>query len=83
VVRWWSSTLEQGPRVDAPSIVAAVEGELRRLQTDHLDLIQLHWPDRYVPTFGAHQYHPEVMRQPCSVVAFGLMQWRDSAKGAV
>ncbi|MDR3497162.1 MAG: aldo/keto reductase [Ancalomicrobiaceae bacterium] len=26
-----------------------VEGSLRRLQTDHLDLLQLHWPDHAVP----------------------------------
>lgn len=29
------------PRVDAPSIVAALEGELRRLQTDYVDLLQV------------------------------------------
>ncbi len=34
------------PRLDGPSIVAACEAELRRLRTDHIDLLQLHWPDR-------------------------------------
>lgn len=62
--------------MDAASIAAAVEGELRRLQTDHVDLLQLHWPDRYVPSFGAHQYHPEVNPQPCLVLALRL---RDGA----
>ena len=56
----------QGPRVDASNIAAAVDGELRRLQTDHLDLLQIHWPDRYVPTFGAHQYRPEVNNPPAT-----------------
>ena len=30
----------------------AIEGSLRRLQTDYIDLYQLHWPERKVPKFG-------------------------------
>lgn len=32
----------------------AVEGSLKRLQTDYIDLYQLHWPDRGVSQFGAN-----------------------------
>lgn len=45
-------------RLDAKSIKAATEAELRRFNTDYIDLMQTHWPDRYIPTFGAVIYDP-------------------------
>ncbi|KAK9906488.1 hypothetical protein WJX75_002747 [Coccomyxa subellipsoidea] len=52
--------IRDGPAaLDAPAITAAIDGSLQRLQTDYIDLYQLHWPDRYVPMFGEVQYHPE------------------------
>jgi aryl-alcohol dehydrogenase-like predicted oxidoreductase len=46
------------PALDAANIRAAVEGSLRRLQTDTIDLYQLHWPERNQPMFGQWQFDP-------------------------
>lgn len=39
-------------RLDTDSVKMACEASLRRLQTDRIDLLQIHWPDRYLPVFG-------------------------------
>ncbi|KAK6929778.1 NADP-dependent oxidoreductase domain [Dillenia turbinata] len=43
-------------RVDAANIRESVEKSLKRLDTDYIDLLQIHWPDRYVPLFGELMY---------------------------
>lgn len=43
------SPSEQTPK----QIQEAVDSSLKRLQTDYIDLYQLHWPDRPVSMFGA------------------------------
>ena len=42
------------PKLIARDINEAVDGSLRRLKTDVIDLYQVHWPDRKMPQFGGN-----------------------------
>ena len=43
-------------RLTAKQMELSVECSLERLQTDYIDVLQLHWPDRYVSLFGGVPY---------------------------
>jgi aryl-alcohol dehydrogenase-like predicted oxidoreductase len=55
-------------RVTKKTIPWALEDSLKRLQTDYIDLYQIHWPERYVPAFGEWQYDPAKEREATPIV---------------
>jgi aryl-alcohol dehydrogenase-like predicted oxidoreductase len=58
VMTWFRKDGSPG-RLTRAQLTEAIDGSLARLQTDYIDLYQLHWPDRAMP-FGANptRYDP-------------------------
>jgi aryl-alcohol dehydrogenase-like predicted oxidoreductase len=51
----------------AADIVQACDDSLTRLRTDHIDLYQIHWPNRNAPAFGAVYFDPKYDKEYTSI----------------
>ncbi|MBT8440076.1 MAG: aldo/keto reductase [Gammaproteobacteria bacterium] len=46
--------IREGKDITGEAVIASVDASLQRLQTDYIDLYQLHWPNRLSPHFSKH-----------------------------
>ena len=54
----------EATRLSREQILYSVDESLKRLGTDHVDLLQLHWPDRYTGgLFGTPDFTPSRVRE--------------------
>jgi aryl-alcohol dehydrogenase-like predicted oxidoreductase len=50
--------VREGAGMTAQDILNSCDASLKRLQTDVIDLYQIHWPERHVPAFGMMYFDP-------------------------
>jgi aryl-alcohol dehydrogenase-like predicted oxidoreductase len=50
------------------NIAEAIDGTLKRLNTNYVDLYQIHWPDRNVQIFGATEFDPSLERETVPIL---------------
>lgn len=76
------SYLRNGPRLTREHIIEACDASLKRLQTDYIDLYQVHWPDRNTNFFGklGYEHDPKEKFTPIEETLAALGELVDAGK---
>lgn len=70
--------VREGAPISSETIRQAVEGSLRRLKTDYIDLYQFHWPNR-----GSYMFRKNWTFDPSSQLMLDTKQHMEDALGAL
>lgn len=78
----WIGHIRGGPKLNAQHIQQALEASLKRLQTDYVDLYQVHWPSRNTNYFGqlGYRYGKDNHNETIEETLKALAQLVDSGK---
>ncbi|MCX7262571.1 MAG: aldo/keto reductase [Burkholderiales bacterium] len=59
--------VREGAGLTSQDILKSCDASLKRLQTDVIDLYQIHWPERHVPVFGMMYFDPSMDKIETSI----------------